>query len=262
MIENRMRIERQIDAGRAECRAAYAQAVAKGTLQRRPEADRQHTTDSSAFEDSDSDLDMGGPEANAPVPINDETLRPIEAEDERRDAASRRSPSYLSVDEDEDTQLLRRAASAPAESSNVSVRSQESARRRRKKIISRLGLTSKQTSPKGTPSLQSAASKRFDLTSAGLQGETDDDDDDDQDDDVAGIGRAESNGNGNGNEDDDANLSVGVSTGRLGQSEQSRQRRLSTGQLRLARRNRQQKAFGAFGSGASDAESGVYGDDA
>jgi len=132
MIENRMRIERQIDVGRAECRAAYAKAGRSS--HRSTNADsRAVLTDSSTVEDSDSDLDLGGPEANAPLPDNDETL------EEDTDAAERRE------EEEDRERRSRRAASAPA--------SPHAARKRRRQIMSSLGITHAD-SPAATPNLE------------------------------------------------------------------------------------------------------------
>lgn len=204
MIENRMRIERQIDAGRAECRAAYAQS---GRISHRTGLiNNAHSaaalTDSSTVEDSDSDIDLGGPEANAPLPDNDETV------DTGADAADSNEP-------DEHEQRSRRAASAPV--------SPYAARRRRRQIMSSLGIT-EADSPAATPDVSQR--KGFDFANG-----------------ASAIAKRT-------NIDFDLGAS-GTMQGR---------RRLSTGQLWLNKRT-QGSSRAAFGSGVSGDEDGISADD-
>lgn len=121
-----MRIERQIDAGRAECRLhAQVAKQANGKLS-------QHTYragESSLDEGSDSDLDMGGPEGSAPPPDNDETV-----DEEAQAQAEDGVRGSEDEDEEEDFRLQRRrVASAPV--------SPSLARQRRRQIASSLGIT-------------------------------------------------------------------------------------------------------------------------
>lgn len=156
-----MRIERQIDAGRAECRAhlgAQQQNKASATSSmssRRIPA----TTDSSAFEDSESDvdLDLGGPEGSAPVPRNDETLEEVTSTDERdqsrKNARQDTDCGEGEGDEEEDDEETqqdfaarkRRGASAPPSQPS------SASRKRRRQILSSLGLSEDRSSPIPTP---------------------------------------------------------------------------------------------------------------
>lgn len=199
-----MRIERQIDAGRAECRAAYAQA---GRSSHRGPAKSKSAavlTDSSTVEDSDSELDLGGPEANAPLPDNDETLDETDTEQQRRE------------DEEERERRNIRAASAPA--------SPHAARKRRRQIMSSLGITNTD-SPAATPNVEQR--QGFDFAS---NGKTSMDSE---------FGRSSS-----------YNASAARGKGR----------RLSTGQLWLNRRTRGSSGA-AFGSGVSGDEDVISADD-
>lgn len=164
MIDNRMRIERQVEMGRAACRAHYAQAAKSG----QSHLQAHHYDSSTSLDDSDDDMveNLGGPEADAPVPRRDEGLREGRAAvQERRDQANLEEQNgHLQEDEtmtddgqnDEvEGELLRgrrdeedmretirdlkdrnrRAGSAPVFSNSPG-----SARKRRQEIVSRLGL--------------------------------------------------------------------------------------------------------------------------
>ena len=215
-----MRIERQIDAGRAECRIAYATA----SENKRDIPNHLHNnhaaTDSSGFEDSDSDLDLGGPEANATLPDNDQTITDVEADDESQD---------VSLHSRESTRKFRRASSAAASTAA----SPDSIRKRRRQIISSLGLTSDQPTLRATPPAMQKGDFNFDLSQ---------------------------DGGGGSNSDYATSEGFGVSTGRA-PSEREFRRKLSTGQLWLGKTNRRNgPAANAFGSGLSD-EDGLSGDE-
>lgn len=129
MISNRMRIERQIDAGRAECRL-HAQAAKQ--INGRTSGQVYRTTESSLEEETDSDLDMGGPEGTAPPPDNDETV------DETAAAQTQAIKIESDDDDDDDDEVdfalqRRRVASAPV--------SPSLARQRRRQIATSLGIT-------------------------------------------------------------------------------------------------------------------------
>lgn len=208
-----MRIERQIDAGRAECRAAYAKA---GRLHASTSSQMHNgnmATDSSGLENSDSDIDLGGPEMNAPLPDNDQTVNDVEADDEGQNGRE---------DEQIDYRRFRRAGSAPISKTG----SPESSRKRRRRIMSSLGLTSDQPRVLTSPTASKQGNFDFDL---GQHAEG------------AGVVFVPN-----------ASEGPGVSTG-YAQSEKKLRRRLSTGQLWLGRRNKKNTAAAnAFGSGVSD----------
>lgn len=132
MISNRMRIERQIDAGRAECRLHHAQASQSGNGKSQQPAYR--AIESSSEEESDSDLDLGGPEGSVPPPDNDETLGHAEARPTGKDDPLQHTAEDESDDDEEDFKLhRRRVASAPV--------SPHLARERRRQIATSLGIT-------------------------------------------------------------------------------------------------------------------------
>lgn len=121
-----MRIERQIDAGRAECRL---QAQAAKQTNGKTSGQAYRTTESSLEEGSDSDLDMGGPEGSVPPPDNDETV-------DEAAAAQGQAIKIESDDDDEEVDFAlqrRRVASAPV--------SPALARQRRRQIATSLGIT-------------------------------------------------------------------------------------------------------------------------
>lgn len=132
-----MRVERQIDAGRSECRAQHARTLLSDNNGQR-QLHNYRAMDSSMDEGSDDELDLGGPEGNAPLPDNDETLGgtsgPIDV--------SRWQRQQQPEEEDFDDHR-RRASSAPV--------SPSLARQRRRQIATSLGITSERPSPSWTP---------------------------------------------------------------------------------------------------------------
>lgn len=131
MISNRMRIERQIDAGRAECRMHHAQA--SQTANGKSQQPTYRATESSLEEESDSDFDLGGPEGSVPPPDNDETLGHAES----HSISKTKQAHHTTTEEDEDDEDFklhrRRVASAPV--------SPHLARERRRQIATSLGIT-------------------------------------------------------------------------------------------------------------------------
>ena len=188
MIDNRLRIERQIDAGRAECRARLSKQ-ARDSISKHVSG----ATDSSAFEDSDEELDLGGPEGAAPLPDTDKPVVSEDEDDGDGDAAERHRRRAM------------RAVSVPAEALDP-------ARRRRREILSNLGLT-----PGGSPmSTPSTEQPNF-------------------------FARRTRDANG-------ADEAIPMRAA----SERKLQRRLSTGQLLLRKRNKGRANTNMLGSGISD----------
>jgi len=204
-----MRIERQIDAGRSQCRAAIA--ARSGNIPLRPKGPCLTATDSSTFEDTDSEIDLGGPEGSAPIPDNDETMEEVRMKDERR---HQNGKSGEDLEDEQDAFLRsRRAGSAPATPANASSR-------RRRQIISSLGLSSDQPSPLPAPLVRGRHT--FDFLQSG---------------------------------DELVSGSEGLSTTIKTPTEKKLRRRLSTGQLWLGRRNKgSANSTTAFGSGLSEDE--------
>lgn len=274
MIENRMRIERQIDAGRAECRAAYSArannapsggaAQYAGHFSSTPGA----LSDSSALdEDSDSDIDLGGPEANAPLPDNDETIHDEEDDDgeggkelqppSRPTASARHSnasssngsrvhfPPEVATHSDEtgaedDAQAdarerawrTRRAGSAPASPSASG--SASAIRKRRRQIMSSLGLSAQpERASSAGPMSGSGDRDRLDFLAPSMR---------------------HAGGNSDFGLDTPGTEGMGLSSSRVALGDSMARRRLSTGQLWLGRRNKVEARGNAFGSGVSDDE--------
>lgn len=142
MISNRMRIERQIDAGRAECRLQHAQSStnANGKLQ---QSAYRATESSLEEEESDSDLDLGGPEGSVPPPDNDETFGGSVAEPQSITQNIKEEENDDEDDEEDFRLRRRRVASAPV--------SPHLARQRRRQIASSLGLTMDREIPNWAP---------------------------------------------------------------------------------------------------------------
>ena len=276
MIENRMRIERQIDAGRAECRAAYSArannapsggaAQYAGHFSSTPGA----LSDSSALdEDSDSDIDLGGPEANAPLPDNDETVHDEEdgegeGENElqppsRPTASARHSnasssngsrvhfPPDLATHSDEtgaedDAQAdareraWRSRRAGSAPASPSASGSASALRKRRRQIMSSLGLSAQ-------PERASSAGP---MSGPGER-------DRDRMDYLASSTRA-AGGESDFGLDTPGTEGVGLSSSRGALGGSMARRRLSTGQLWLGRRNKVEARGNAFGSGVSEDE--------
>lgn len=130
-----MRIERQIDAGRAECRLHHAQS-AQRTNGKTSQAVYQ-PAESSLEEESDSDLDLGGPEGSVPPPDNDETLE--EAAQATPDSKARKEDEEDDDDDEDFVLQRRRVASAPV--------SPHLARQRRRQIATSLGITTDKNIP-------------------------------------------------------------------------------------------------------------------
>jgi hypothetical protein len=148
-------VERQIDAGRAECRTHYAQASTSGN---KPNlASHRHHESSQEEEESDSDFDLGGPEGSVPPPDNDESLGGIITESPMREE----SPD----DPDRDDFVLqrRRVASAPV--------SPSLARHRRRQIASSLGITADHGKPSWNNSAPSTTARRIQDTLPNIDGQ-------------------------------------------------------------------------------------------
>lgn len=126
-----MRIERQIDAGRAECRM-HAQAHKANSK----EEAAYRVNDSSLEEETDSEVDLGGPEGSVPPPDNDETLG----------GTVPAQPQVKSEEDDEEEDFVlhrRRVSSAPV--------SPSLARQRRRQIATSLGITMNNPNLSWTP---------------------------------------------------------------------------------------------------------------